>query len=52
MLQFEKKPYNPILGETHLVWTESEEFGRTECLSEQVIHHPPGTVLVEFVHAD
>eukprot|EP01119_Soliformovum_irregulare_P013605 TRINITY_DN3640_c0_g1_i1.p1 TRINITY_DN3640_c0_g1~~TRINITY_DN3640_c0_g1_i1.p1 ORF type:complete len:731 (+),score=236.41 TRINITY_DN3640_c0_g1_i1:64-2256(+) len=38
---FHKKPYNPILGETHQCWTQSKEFGRTEFIGEQVSHHPP-----------
>lgn len=39
--EFEKKPYNPVLGETHQAWIESDKHGRTTCLSEQVSHHPP-----------
>jgi len=36
-----KKPYNPLLGETHECWTESKEHGKTVFISEQVSHHPP-----------
>jgi len=39
--KFEKKPYNPILGESHLGWVQSEEFGRSNYLGEQTVHHPP-----------
>jgi len=40
--KFEKKPYNPILGENHLVWTEPENSkGPVVYLGEQVSHHPP-----------
>jgi hypothetical protein len=37
----QRKPYNPILGETHFAWIESEVWGRSACLLEQVSHHPP-----------
>jgi len=41
-----KKPYNPILGETHLVWVDHDKEnqgikGKTIYFSEQVSHHPP-----------
>jgi hypothetical protein len=39
--KFEKKPYNPILGEWHFTWAESEQWGRTCYLGEQTEHHPP-----------
>jgi len=39
--KFEKKPYNPVLGEWHLAWVDSEENGRTHYLGEQTSHHPP-----------
>jgi len=39
--KFEKKPYNPILGESHYGWVDSEEYGRTRYLGEQTLHHPP-----------
>eukprot|EP01116_Phalansterium_solitarium_P021643 TRINITY_DN680_c1_g1_i1.p1 TRINITY_DN680_c1_g1~~TRINITY_DN680_c1_g1_i1.p1 ORF type:complete len:950 (-),score=407.06 TRINITY_DN680_c1_g1_i1:787-3636(-) len=38
---FHKKPFNPVLGETHHCSIESEDFGRTEFIGEQVSHHPP-----------
>lgn len=37
----EKKPYNPVLGEVHTSFVESEQYGKTEFLAEQVSHHPP-----------
>jgi len=36
-----KKPWNPILGETHMAYVEDEQYGRTEFISEQISHHPP-----------
>jgi len=36
-----KKPYNPVIGETHEGWIESKEHGRTVFTGEQVSHHPP-----------
>jgi len=41
-----KKPYNPILAETHLSWvdhTGTDVKGITKFLAEQVSHHPPAT---------
>jgi len=38
---FEKKPYNSVLGETHIAWVEDEQGNRTEFIGEQVSHHPP-----------
>jgi hypothetical protein len=35
-----KKPYNPIVGETHYCFTESKG-KKTRYLAEQVTHHPP-----------
>jgi hypothetical protein len=35
-----KKPYNPIVGETHYCFTESGG-KKTRYLAEQVTHHPP-----------
>ena len=36
-----KKPYNPIIGETfHATW-ESDDYGKTQYIAEQVSHHPP-----------
>jgi len=39
----ERKPYNPILGETHKSWTEHTKYGKTEIVLEQIMHHPPIT---------
>lgn len=36
-----KKPWNPILGETHCAHVSDEANGRTEFISEQISHHPP-----------
>lgn len=39
---FEKKPYNPVLGETHISFVESDgKNGSVDFISEQVSHHPP-----------
>jgi len=38
--KFEKKPSNPILGENHYCWTETNN-GPVHYLAEQVSHHPP-----------
>ncbi|OMJ24916.1 Protein kes1 [Smittium culicis] len=40
-----KKPYNPILGEQFLAKWQSEEFGETKLVCEQVSHHPPITAV-------
>jgi len=39
----EKKPLNPFLGEIFVGKWESDKFGDTVLLSEQVSHHPPIT---------
>jgi len=40
--RFERKPYNPLLGEIHSCWvTGKEEDGETFFFAEQVSHHPP-----------
>jgi len=36
-----KKPFNPVIGETHVCWVENPEADWTEFISEQVSHHPP-----------
>jgi hypothetical protein len=42
--QWEKKPYNPVLGEQWLMkWDEVNGSGETEVVCEQVSHHPPVT---------
>jgi hypothetical protein len=39
---YEKKPYNPVVGENHFCWVKNEgEDDYTEFMSEQVSHHPP-----------
>lgn len=38
---FYKKPYNPVIGETHECWIDSPEYGRSNFVAEQVSHHPP-----------
>lgn len=37
----EKKPWNPIIGETHFGFTHNETEGDVQFISEQVSHHPP-----------
>jgi len=41
----EKKPFNPVIGETHVCWvinkTDDKPETITEFISEQVSHHPP-----------
>jgi hypothetical protein len=45
----EKKPYNPVKGETHFTWVKHEDTPNvdfdgadySEFISEQVSHHPP-----------
>ncbi|CAG8621642.1 13431_t:CDS:10 [Ambispora leptoticha] len=40
--KFEKKPFNPILGEQFLArWEDRNDCGETVLFSEQVSHHPP-----------
>jgi hypothetical protein len=36
-----KKPWNPILGETHMARVVDAQNGNTEFMSEQISHHPP-----------
>lgn len=38
---FEKKPYNPILAESHFCWVEHPRYGKIRYSAEQTIHHPP-----------
>lgn len=39
---FEKKPFNPVLGETHISFVDNDgKNGSVEFVSEQVSHHPP-----------
>jgi hypothetical protein len=41
----EKKPFNPVYGETHIAWVANDEKDQpeniTEFIAEQVSHHPP-----------
>ncbi|KAG1048500.1 hypothetical protein G6F45_004115 [Rhizopus arrhizus] len=42
--EWEKKPYNPILGEQYkMYWEDLNGSGETRVLCEQVSHHPPIT---------
>ncbi|KAI8645856.1 hypothetical protein BD408DRAFT_474277 [Parasitella parasitica] len=42
--QWEKKPYNPVLGEQWFMnWADVNGCGETEVFCEQVSHHPPVT---------
>jgi len=41
-----KKPYNPVIGETHVCKVEHEEGDVTKFYSEQVSHHPPVTAFL------
>jgi len=44
---FEKKPWNPIQGETHAAWVDHQGTGgKTHFVSEQVSHHPPVSAFV------
>eukprot|EP01122_Echinamoeba_exundans_P010269 TRINITY_DN3807_c0_g2_i1.p1 TRINITY_DN3807_c0_g2~~TRINITY_DN3807_c0_g2_i1.p1 ORF type:complete len:910 (-),score=217.61 TRINITY_DN3807_c0_g2_i1:623-3352(-) len=38
---FEKKPFNPVLGENHICWVANSDNSITEFIGEQVSHHPP-----------
>lgn len=40
---FERKPFNPILGERFFAEWIDEGYGTTEMIAEQVSHHPPTT---------
>ncbi|KAI8968893.1 hypothetical protein BDF20DRAFT_827578 [Mycotypha africana] len=42
--EWEKKPYNPVLGEQYMMkWGDVAGCGETDVLVEQVSHHPPIT---------
>lgn len=42
--EWEKKPYNPVLGEQFkMQWGDLQGSGDTDVLVEQVSHHPPVT---------
>jgi len=40
-IRSKKKPYNPVIGESHFCWVKNEEDDYSEFISEQVSHHPP-----------
>jgi len=42
--KYTRKPYNPILGETHHAYVQTE-LGKIEFIAEQVIHHPPTSAM-------
>lgn len=44
--KLEKKPYNPLLSEYHVCWTDSKEFGTSVYIAEQYSHHPPMSAYV------
>ncbi|RUS19570.1 hypothetical protein BC937DRAFT_87261 [Endogone sp. FLAS-F59071] len=39
--EYEKKPYNPVLGERFFCTWDSPKIGKTNLVCEQVSHHPP-----------
>ncbi|KAI8099023.1 uncharacterized protein BX664DRAFT_254822 [Halteromyces radiatus] len=42
--EWEKKPYNPVLGEQYFMkWGQVDDCGETNVVCEQVSHHPPIT---------
>jgi len=47
-LEFEKKPYNAVLGETHECYIQpgEDENSRAIFLAEQITHHPPLSAFV------
>lgn len=44
--EFNKKPFNPVLGEELTTWTEDDKNGRTLFRAEQVEHHPPVSAFI------
>mmetsp|Transcript_42083 Transcript_42083/g.106170 ORF Transcript_42083/g.106170 Transcript_42083/m.106170 type:complete len:485 (-) Transcript_42083:30-1484(-) len=48
--EFEKKPYNPVLGEVHRCWTVNSDAGRVTYVGEQVSHHPPVSAWALICH--
>jgi len=42
----EKKPFNPVIEETHLCWVQHDEDDFSEFIGEQVSHHPPVSAFV------
>lgn len=43
---FEKKPFNSVLGETHITYVNHPGGKRTEFIGEQVSHHPPVSAFI------
>jgi len=43
-----KKPFNPVIGETHVCWVDSgeDDGGISEFIGEQVSHHPPVSAFI------
>ncbi|KAG0174133.1 Oxysterol binding protein [Apophysomyces sp. BC1015] len=49
--EWEKKPYNPVLGEQFFMgWGDVDGCGETKVMCEQVSHHPPVTGF--YIHND
>lgn len=49
--EWEKKPFNPVLGERYkMTWDAVEGSGPTDVFCEQVSHHPPVTGF--YIHND
>ncbi|ORY90452.1 hypothetical protein BCR43DRAFT_447190, partial [Syncephalastrum racemosum] len=49
--EWEKKPFNPVLGERYkMTWDAIEGSGPTDVFCEQVSHHPPVTGF--YIHND
>eukprot|EP01124_Arcella_intermedia_P001365 TRINITY_DN1073_c0_g1_i2.p1 TRINITY_DN1073_c0_g1~~TRINITY_DN1073_c0_g1_i2.p1 ORF type:complete len:434 (+),score=69.82 TRINITY_DN1073_c0_g1_i2:45-1346(+) len=42
----EKKPFNPVIGETHLCWVDHTDGDSSEFIGEQVSHHPPVSAFI------
>eukprot|EP01123_Difflugia_compressa_P012585 TRINITY_DN543_c2_g1_i1.p1 TRINITY_DN543_c2_g1~~TRINITY_DN543_c2_g1_i1.p1 ORF type:complete len:439 (+),score=74.10 TRINITY_DN543_c2_g1_i1:120-1436(+) len=42
----EKKPFNPVIGETHLCWVDHGDGDISEFIGEQVSHHPPVSAFI------
>jgi len=42
----EKKPFNPVIGETHLCWVDHGDGNYSEFIGEQVSHHPPVSAFI------
>eukprot|EP01124_Arcella_intermedia_P001366 TRINITY_DN1073_c0_g1_i3.p1 TRINITY_DN1073_c0_g1~~TRINITY_DN1073_c0_g1_i3.p1 ORF type:complete len:431 (+),score=79.91 TRINITY_DN1073_c0_g1_i3:55-1347(+) len=42
----EKKPFNPVIGETHLCWLDHGNGDYSEFIGEQVSHHPPVSAFI------